>query len=116
MRYGTTSELPDAVRTALPEPAQEVYREVFNRALDEQEDTREPEEARITAAHDLAWKVVTRLSKQDPRDRWSPKAFDGIVPGLGADGERSSPIPDLRMGEPRKTSGMRKTTSSGSDR
>lgn len=115
MRYQTVSELPEPVRAALPGPAQELYRQAFNQTWDERAGLEETADERIEASHDAAWRVVERLSGQDPRDRWSPKAISGGVPGLGRDGERSSPVPDFRQGIPRKTSGTRKTTSQGEE-
>ena len=56
MPYLTNAELPDDV-TQLPLEAQEIYRSVFNAAVDNKADN--PIED--ADAHNLAWQAVTRV-------------------------------------------------------
>lgn len=56
MPYAGNDELPLPVRSHLPEHAQDIYREAFNRAFaDHADDPR-----REQAAHRIAWAAVKR--------------------------------------------------------
>lgn len=54
MPYDGNDELPEDVRDALPEHAQEIYRKAFNSAWDQYED----DEDREARAHAVAWSAV----------------------------------------------------------
>lgn len=65
MPYDSISQLPDAVRRHLPEPAQQIDRKVFNNAWEEYAGR----EDRESIAHEVAWAAVgKRYRKQG--DRW----------------------------------------------
>lgn len=56
MPYRTNDELPPAVQRALPEHAQDIYREAFNHAFA----ARAGDPRREEAAHRIAWAAVKR--------------------------------------------------------
>ncbi len=56
MPYSTVENLPPAVRHALPEPAQAIYRQAFNHAWEQYRDHSERE----VIAHRVAWAAVKR--------------------------------------------------------
>ena len=65
MPYGANQDLPSALRNHLPEHAQEIYREAFNRAYKAHADDPRREEA----AHRIAWAAVKR-SYVKTDDEW----------------------------------------------
>lgn len=60
MPYDSNDELPQDVRDALPDHAQEIYREAFNSAWDQYRDPedREGDASREETAHAVAWSAV----------------------------------------------------------
>jgi len=60
MPYNKKSELPENVRNALPEQAQEIYKEAFNSALEQYDDPedRRGDQSREETAHQIAWSAV----------------------------------------------------------
>ena len=56
MPYALNTDLPSAVRGALPQHAQDIYREAFNHAYASHEGDPRQEEA----AHRIAWAAVKR--------------------------------------------------------
>lgn len=56
MPYSTVADLPPAVRHALPEHAQSIYRHAFNHAWERYHDHPERE----SVAHRIAWAAVKR--------------------------------------------------------
>ena len=65
MPYRANQDLPSALRNHLPEHAQEIYREAFNRAYQAHADDPRREEA----AHRIAWAAVKR-SHVKTDDEW----------------------------------------------
>ncbi|WP_440408365.1 ChaB family protein [Neorhizobium petrolearium] len=65
MPYATNSDLPPSVRHALPQHAQDIYRETFNRAFKAHAGDPRQEEV----AHRVAWAAVKR-SYVKIGDRW----------------------------------------------
>lgn len=68
MPYDSIKELPDSVRSNLPNDAQTIYKEAFNNAWDEyaQRDDRE------SVAHKVAWSAVNKQYKKQG-DKWVKK-------------------------------------------
>ena len=63
MPYEMTDELPESVRSHLPEQAQEIYLAAFNSAWEQYGH----EEAR---AHRVAWGAVKKEYHKDAQGRW----------------------------------------------
>ena len=73
MPYLNNADLPDRVRTHLPDHAQSIFREAFNHAYDRYAD---PEKrhfggTREAAANRVAWAAVKRAYHKDG-DQWVP--------------------------------------------
>lgn len=68
MPYATNSDLPPSVRHALPQHAQDIYREAFNHAFKAHAGDPRQEEV----AHRIAWAAVKR-SYVKIGDRWAPR-------------------------------------------
>ncbi|MEE4659820.1 MAG: ChaB family protein [Halieaceae bacterium] len=60
MPYKNLSELPDNVRSSLPQHAQEIYLAAFNNAWDQYSDPaeRQGDATREETAHKVAWAAV----------------------------------------------------------
>ncbi len=60
MPYERSTDLPEDVQDALPEHAQDIYREAFNSAWEQYEDPedRERDASREETAHAVAWSAV----------------------------------------------------------
>lgn len=71
MPYDKNAELPDSVRDALPEHAQDIYREAFNSAWERYDDPdkRRGDQSREQTAHQIAWAAVKKQYEKDP-DNW----------------------------------------------
>lgn len=76
MPYKFKSDLPEKVKNALPEHAQEIYMEVYNSACDQYD---EPEEghrdsSREEIARRLAWAAVkNKYEKDESTGKWKEK-------------------------------------------
>jgi cation transport regulator len=68
MPYGINEDLPLSVRKHLPEHAQDIYREAFNRAYRAQAGEADREQR----AHMIAWAAVKR-SYVKTGDTWVPR-------------------------------------------
>jgi cation transport regulator len=68
MPYRSNLDLPDRVRTHLPDHAQDIYREAFNHAFAAHAGDPRQEEA----AHRIAWAAVKRVYVK-VGDAWLPK-------------------------------------------
>jgi cation transport regulator len=75
MPYDTNVELPPAIRRALPEHAQDIFRAAFNHAYA----AHFGEARREEAAHRIAWAAVKR-SYMKVGGRWVSRAVLGIAP------------------------------------
>lgn len=69
MPYQSNEDLPAAVRAALPEHAQDIYRRAFNAAYAAHADDPRQEEA----AHRIAWAAVKR-SYVKLAEAWIPRS------------------------------------------
>ena len=60
MPYDDVKELPEDVRKALPDHAQEIYKEAFNSAWKQYDDPedRRGDQSREETAHQIAWSAV----------------------------------------------------------
>ena len=60
MPYDSVKELPGDVRDALPDQAQEIYKEAFNSAWEQYDDPedRRGDQSREETAHKIAWSAV----------------------------------------------------------
>ena len=74
MPYKSTNELPDAVKSVLPDHAQAIYKEAFNSAYEEYKDKedRKEEASREETAHKVAWSAVKKKYSKGEDDRWHP--------------------------------------------
>lgn len=70
MSYKDVDQLPDSVRESLPDEAQGIYLDAFNRAWDQFAGEENDEEAREAAAHQEAWTVVRETYRQENNGRW----------------------------------------------
>ena len=69
--YDSINDLPFVCQLNLPEAAQKVYREAFNRAWNKAGDDR----TRYSAAQNHAWtEVRKRFERDKDTGRWVPKA------------------------------------------
>ena len=77
MPYKSNDDLPEDVRAALPEHAQEIYREAYNSAWEQYDDPgdREGDSSREETAHAVAWSAVKdQYEKTD--GEWKKKDED----------------------------------------
>ncbi len=73
MPYTDTSDLPPAVRKALPAHAQEIYLAAFNAAYDEYRDR--GAEGREETAHKVAWAAVKKkYEKSADGEHWQARS------------------------------------------
>ena len=75
MPYDSISDLPDAVRDALPKHAQEIYLAAFNNAWEEyaKPKDRRGGASREETAHKVAWAAV-KQKYEKTGDRWVEKS------------------------------------------
>lgn len=75
MPFSSKSDLPKAVRHALPDHAQDIYKEAFNSAYDEYKDSddRRGDETREEVAHKVAWSAVKNKYQKGDDDMWHEK-------------------------------------------
>ncbi len=74
MPYSSTNDLPESVKSVLPDHAQDIYKEAFNSAYDEYKSAseRRGEESREEVAHKVAWSVVKNKYEKGHDDKWHP--------------------------------------------
>jgi cation transport regulator len=72
MPYDSNEDLPQDVQDALPDHAEEIYREAFNSAWEQYEDPeeREGDRSREETAHAVAWSAVKAEYKQNEEGEW----------------------------------------------
>jgi cation transport regulator len=74
MRYESISDLPETLRDVLPERAQEVYLEAYQKSYDEYEEERGGQASRESVAHRDAMAAVKREYVHDEeRGKWYRK-------------------------------------------
>jgi cation transport regulator len=74
MPYRTNQDLPDSVKSHLPNHAQDIYREAFDSAWQEYQDPskRRGNESLEEVAHKVAWSAV-KQTYEKVGDEWRPK-------------------------------------------
>lgn len=74
MPYSSTNDLPESVRSVLPDHAQDIYKEAFNSAYDEYKSAseRRGDESREEVAHKVAWSAVKKKYEKGHDDKWHP--------------------------------------------
>jgi cation transport regulator ChaB len=65
MRYQTTNDLPPTIRDVLPEEAQKLYLDGYNRAWQEYDEDAAIGQSRETLAHQQGWLAVRHQYVQD---------------------------------------------------
>jgi len=72
MPYSSVNELPESVKSVLPDHAQDIYKEAFNSAYDEykDEEDRRGDTSREETAHRVAWAAVKKKYEKGEDDRW----------------------------------------------
>ena len=72
MPYQNISDLPEGVRGALPEHAQQIYMETFNNAWEQYKDPdeRRGDASREEVAHRVAWSAVKEKYEKDDNGTW----------------------------------------------
>jgi cation transport regulator len=72
MPYQDITELPENVRSVLPEHAQEIYKEAFNHAWDEYKDPDKRRDGadREEVVHRVAWSAVKRKYEKGEDGQW----------------------------------------------
>jgi len=75
MPYQSISDLPDNVTNVLPKHAQEIFKEAFNSAYDQYEDSseRRGNDSREDVARKVAWNAVKQKYEKGDDDKWHPK-------------------------------------------
>jgi cation transport regulator len=70
MPYRENADLPDRVRTHLPEHAQDIYREAFNNAWEQykEPEKRRTAESREEVAQKVAWSAVKKKYHKSGED------------------------------------------------
>ena len=68
MPYATIADLPDAIRTALPDGGQDIFLSAFNSAYDGTCNGKDDQEA---CANKIAWSAVKQSYEKDADDKWT---------------------------------------------
>jgi cation transport regulator len=76
MPYTTNDDLPPALRSRLPEHAQDIYRSAFNNAWDRYGDS-DPDR-REEIAHRVAWSAVKKRYRK-VNNAWVPRVNEGFL-------------------------------------
>ena len=72
MVYRTLGDLPERVRSSLPEHGQEIFLNAFNNASEEYKEPpeRRGSTSREETAHKVAWAAVKNQYRQDESGKW----------------------------------------------
>ena len=75
MPYSSRSDLPESVRDALPEHAQDIYRKAFNSAykLYDEPSERRGDAGHEETAHKVAWSAVKNEYEKANDGKWRKK-------------------------------------------
>ena len=65
MRYENQKDLPETITHVLPDDAQKVYLEIYNRAWDEYDQETIEDMSRHSVAHREAWATIEREFERD---------------------------------------------------
>lgn len=79
MPYDSNKELPESVKDSLPEHGQAIYREAFNSAWEQYEDSkdRQGDRSREETAHAVAWSAVKNVYEKKDTGTWVKKEDNG---------------------------------------
>ncbi|WCE03883.1 putative cation transport regulator ChaB [Pseudoxanthomonas sp. JBR18] len=72
MPYKTREELPESVKSHTPSHAQVIYKDAFNSAWEQYENSseRRGDESREEASHRVAWAAVKKSYQKGEDGRW----------------------------------------------
>jgi cation transport regulator ChaB len=74
MRYENQKDLPTTITHVLPDDAQKVYLETYNKVWDEQDQETKGDMSRHSVAHRQGWETVEREFGRDPNSgAWQRK-------------------------------------------
>jgi len=75
MPYSSNDDLPESVKDALPEHAQDIYKKAFNSAYDQYDTPGEwrGDAGREETAHKVAWSAVKKQYEKGDGDKWHKK-------------------------------------------
>jgi cation transport regulator ChaB len=74
MRYENQKDLPATMTHVLPDDAQKVYLETYNRAWDEYDQETTGDMSRHSVAHRQAWATIEQAFERDPNSgTWQRK-------------------------------------------
>jgi cation transport regulator ChaB len=74
MRYESKKDLPATITKVLPDDAQKVYLEIYNRAWDEHSQETIGDESRHSVAHRQGWATIQQVFERDPNSgAWQRK-------------------------------------------
>ena len=74
MRYENQKDLPATIAHVLPDDAQKVYLETYNRAWDECDQETTGDMSRHSVAHQQAWGTIEQAFERDPNSgAWQRK-------------------------------------------
>lgn len=73
--YSSVSQLPQSIRSVLPIPAQDVYKNAFNSAFEQYRSPadRRDEHTREASAHRVAWAAVRHVYTEAHDGKWHKK-------------------------------------------
>jgi len=87
MRYEKTEDLPDTIRDVLPEEAQDIYLEAYQRSYDNYQEGEGGELSRESVAHRDGWTAVQQEYEQDKETgEWHRRGEE--ITEEGEEGER----------------------------
>ena len=79
MRYEAKKDLPATITQVLPDDAQEVYLETYNRAWDEHNQETMGDMSRHSVAHRQGWATIRRVFERDPNSgAWQRKGEQAL--------------------------------------
>ncbi len=76
MPYQKNEDLPESVKTHLPQHAQDIYREAFNHAQEEYKDSDKRQDSNDSVeeiSHRVAWSAVKKKYVKDADGGWRAK-------------------------------------------
>jgi cation transport regulator ChaB len=74
MRYENQKDLPTTITHVLPDDAQKVYLETYNRAWDEHDQEPTGDMSRHSVAHRQGWETIEQAFERDPNSgTWQRK-------------------------------------------
>jgi cation transport regulator len=90
MRYEKKSDLPDTIRDVLPEAAQQIYLEAYQRSYDDYEEGKGGQLSRGSVAHRDGWMALQHEYEQDKETgEWHRKDEESREAGGEEEGMRN---------------------------